>query len=167
MAEKKLTRFSNYCSSNELLHAMRYHWFEAPGRLSADGWQEHDHVLLALVQSGSGSLIVADQRRHWGIGSLAAIGPYQPYRIEPHQVEGLAELRIVMRRRWVDSVAQRFPNINMPWANDPIASHQDLPAVEAQWFIDWVEELMQDRVADRCRGLSPGFYSALQSAPLR
>jgi AraC family cel operon transcriptional repressor len=143
-------RFRKLCRTDEDIHAMRYHWFPQSSGLESAEWYMRDYVLIGLVVAGQGMLHEDTAEQMLEAGNLYVVGPRQPYRIDPAPGEGLVEMRILVRPRLADRVAQRYAQQlqSMPWDRSPLASRRQVDDQQLSWAIDWVSSLM-DRHCDQ------------------
>ena len=141
--------FEQLCSSDEDLHAMRYRW-AVPRGVERAPWYMRNYALVGIVVAGSGRIHQAHGNRPLEPGDLYVVGPHQAYRIDPSAGEGMVEMRVLIRRRLIRRIRQRYASedVVMPWDLGPLASHRALEESHLQWFTNWVGDLM-DLYSDR------------------
>ena len=137
----ELLTYERFDSSNNPLHAMRFHWFPK----GDGGYYMCDYVQLVLVLDGEAEIDDAGGNLvSLRTGSLYFTPPYWPYRIAVHPVTGLLEIRIVMRHVWVETICRRFTDElpTLPWEAGPVDSTITLSAAEVAWLRSWTDDLM-------------------------
>ena len=122
----------------------------APNGVEKATWYARSYVLIGIVVAGTGHLHQQHGSKRLDPGDLYVVGPQQVYRIDPTAVEGMVEMRVMVRRRLARRIRQRYGDELqvMPWDDGPLASIRELEEVHLQWLSNWVSDLM-GRYSDR------------------
>ncbi|MFW5752645.1 MAG: helix-turn-helix transcriptional regulator [Planctomycetota bacterium] len=155
--QHSLLCYASFCTTDEPVHAMRYHWPAARGH----GWCSRDHWYVGLVEAGPLELRLPDGSAHTiPVGTGWIVPSDSSHLITPLERSGTVESALLFRRDFIAAAAtllDRPQTPGFPWSAGAPPLAFAFPAGDLERLEHLVNELIMR---------PPGMHNAMAALAL-